>query len=84
MSLEIFSAVTFNRGSATVEAAMVFPLVILIVLGVIYTGMDIYASVRSDAELHKSAASDERLLYPEDILRTKWLVSKGFKCDTEE
>ena len=73
-----------KRGSSIVEAAVVFPLVALIVIGVIYTGMSMYQSVRSDAEYHESAAHQEKMLYPEDILRAEWLLSKGFKVEDKE
>lgn len=73
-----------SRGSAIVEAAMVFPLVILIVFGVIFTGLNMYGSVRDDAATHKEAATEEKNIYPEDILRASWLMKRGFADETKE
>ena len=68
-----------SRGSAMVEAAMVFPLVILIVAGVIMTGLKMYSHVRADAVFHKSEAQAELMITAEDILRGKWTVAHGRK-----
>ena len=66
-----------SRGSTMVEAAMVFPLVIIIVAGVIMTGLRMYGHVRDDAAFHRSEVLSEKKITAEDILRVKWTVTYG-------
>lgn len=74
-----------SRGSTMVEAAMVFPLIILIVAGVIMTGMRMYGHVREDAAYHRSEAQSITSITAEDFLRGKWTVSHGkFRGSKEE
>lgn len=72
-----------SRGSTLVEAAIVFPLVILICAAVIMTGLKMYSHVIDDASEHRSEADTKREITVEDILRGKWTLSHN-ENDEEE
>ena len=59
-----------------VEAAMVFPLVILITIGIITAGLNIYMSVRDDAIRHRTDDLNQGAITTENVLRGKWTVSQ--------
>lgn len=73
-----------SRGSTMVEAAMVFPLVMIITAAVIMTGLKMYAAVRTDAEMRKSGSRTEKTVTAEDILRGKWTISQGKRNESGE
>ena len=65
------------EGSAVVEAALVFPLVVLIIAGVIGLSLDVMEETRADALRHRTearAALDPRILSTENIMRGVWLI----------
>ena len=65
------------EGSAAVEAAMVFPLVVLIIAGVIGLSLGVLEETREDALRHRTEARealDPRILSTENIMRGVWLV----------
>lgn len=71
----IFSA----DGSATVEAALVFPVAVLICAGVISCALRIEARVKDDAMRHRKEAgeyADARIINTENILRTVWVLDE--------
>ena len=67
-----------------VEAAMVFPLVMIITAAVIMTGLKMYAAVRNDAEMHKNGSQTEKTVTVEDILRGKWTISQVKRNESAE
>lgn len=65
------------EGSTAVEAAMVFPLVVLIIAGVIGLSLGVLEETREDALRHRTEARealDPRILSTENIMRGVWLV----------
>jgi len=62
-----------------VEAAVVFPLVILIVLGIISIALAKYTDVQGSAERHREDALgwfDDSAPHAEDVLRARWLLDE--------
>ena len=67
-----------SKGSSTVEASLVFPLVILVLITLLLTGVRMLEKVRSSA-LKNRAYSVETLepsMPAETLLRLKWLGIK--------
>ena len=63
------------RGSAQVEAAMLVPLVVFIIAGMISLGSDLYAKTAKSSALNTAAAgalSRGGTLPAESILRGRW------------
>ena len=59
------------------EAAMVFPLVVLLIAGVIGLSLDMLEETKTDAQRHREEARevlDPRILSTENIMRGVWLV----------
>ncbi|MCR5336189.1 MAG: hypothetical protein K6E42_06505 [Synergistes sp.] len=66
-----------KRGSSTVEAAIVFPLIILIAAALIAIGSDNCSKVREDSDKNIAAAElalDQDLLTVENIMRGRWIL----------
>ena len=66
-----------RQGSAMVEAAVVFPITVLVILGIIRLSMDLYGSVQQDSLRHRQQASEDmrqRRWSAEDAMRGKWLL----------
>lgn len=66
-----------KRGSSTVEAAIVFPLIILITAGLITIGSSNCKKVRDDSDKNIAAAElalDQKLLTVENIMRGRWIL----------
>ena len=66
-------------GSAVLEAALVFPLVVLLLAGVIGLSLNVLQSTKEDAERHREEAKamlDPQLLTTENILRGVWLLDE--------
>lgn len=71
------STAASSRGSVTVEAAVVFPVMILIVAGGIYLSLDMLAEVREACERYMLEAAKwltETKVYPEDLLRGRLML----------
>ena len=65
------------NGSAIVEAALVFPLVVMIIAGVISLSLGVMEETRTDALRHREEAREAlgpRILSTENIMRGVWLV----------
>ena len=65
------------EGSAVVEAALVFPLVVLIIAGVISLSLGVMEETKEDALRHRTEARealDPRILSTENIMRGVWLI----------
>jgi hypothetical protein len=66
-----------KTGSTFVEAAMIFPLVILLVAGIISVSLSMYVDVVEDSQMHKDAALSDQNLAGFDIgilMRGKWIL----------
>lgn len=66
-----------RNGSATVQAAMIFPVLILIVAGMISIGLSMYEDVKSDSQLHRDEMLSEVNAGGIDIsliMRGKWIL----------
>ena len=78
MSSEIFlRRISDAEGSAAVEAALVFPLVVIIIAGVISLSLGVMEETRTDALRHRTEARealDPRILSTENIMRGVWLI----------
>ena len=64
-----------KRGSSTVEAAMIFPLVVLITVGIIRHTLGFHDRIRDASAEHiekTESFMENRLLTTEDVLRVKW------------
>ncbi len=75
----ILRAASDNSGHAIVEAAVVFPVVILIILGIISVSLSKYNDVSGSAQRHRDDAGQwfcSGLLHAEDILRTRWMLDE--------
>ncbi|MBQ2095675.1 MAG: pilus assembly protein [Firmicutes bacterium] len=62
-----------------VEAALVFPLVVLIIAGVIGLSLRILAETKTDALRHREEARealDPRILSTENIMRGVWTTNE--------
>ena len=67
------------RGSAAVEAALVFPLVILLTAGLIGLSLQILDGTKEDAQRHRAAAREDlnaRILTTENVMRGVWLLDE--------
>ena len=64
-----------SAGSATVEASLVFPLVILVIITLLMTGVKMLEKVMCNAALNKAYAIEtlEPAMPAETVLRLKWL-----------
>ena len=76
----IFSKrISDEQGSAVIEAALVFPLVVLLLAGLIALSLHIMEDTQADAAVHREAASaslDDHLLCTENVLRGVWLLDE--------
>lgn len=66
-----------KAGSTFVEAAMIFPLVILLVVGIINVSLSMYEDVAEDSQRHQDAALSEQSLVGTDmgnLMRGKWIL----------
>jgi|GEM_PF-3730893 len=64
-----------KRGSSTVEAAMIFPLVVLITVGIIRHTLGFHDRIMDASAEHiekTESFMENRLLTTEDVLRVKW------------
>lgn len=67
-----------RRGSASVEAALVFPLIILIAAALISIGSGLYESVKSTSLSHMEKARQEAegsVISAERIMRGRWIIN---------
>ena len=67
----------FRRGSAQVEAAMIVPLLILIIAMIIRVGIGQTDSVQVNADRHREQAAGicaGKACSPENLLRGKWML----------
>ena len=78
MSSGIFlKRISDAEGSAIVEAALVFPLVVLIIAGIISLSLGVMEETKADALRHRTEARealDPRILSTENIMRGVWLI----------
>ena len=78
MSSETFlKRISDAEGSAVVEAALVFPLVVMIIAGVISLSLGVMEETKADALRHRTEARetlDPRILSTENIMRGVWLI----------
>lgn len=66
-----------RKGSSTVEAALVIPLLILIIVGLISAGIRLEKRVEDSSSDHVYEARDilgSKLDNPEKIVRAKWVI----------
>lgn len=66
-----------HRGSSTVEAALVIPLLILIIAGLISVGIRLEKRVEDSSSYHVYEARDvldSKFENPEKIVRAKWVI----------
>mgnify|MGYP003316154717 CR=1 FL=1 len=66
-----------RKGSSTVEAALVIPLLILIIIGLISAGIRLEKRVELNSGEHVCDAQDvlkSKLENPEKIIRAKWVI----------
>ena len=66
-------------GNAIVEAALVFPLVVLLLAGIMSLSLDILQETEADALRHREEAKETlkpRLVTTENILRGVWLLDE--------
>ena len=64
-------------GFAMIEAALVYPLLVLIVFSVMFAGLRLQAEMKESAAEHRTSASrEESLLREETLLRTVWLTQR--------
>ena len=67
------------RGSAVVEAALVFPLVVLLIAGLTGLSLQVLEETKTDALRHREEARealDPRILSTENIMRGVWLLDE--------
>jgi len=80
MYLETFlRRISDPSGSAIVEAALVFPLVVLLLTAIIGLSLQILAGTETDAARHREEAKEElepKLLEVENVLRGVWLMDE--------
>jgi len=63
-----------KRGSTTVEAALVFPLILIVLLGIVSLGITLSNRVKNEAEkLEIQEEIIEPGLSSEKVLRLKWM-----------
>ena len=66
-----------KTGSTLVEAAMIFPLVILLLAGIIHVSLFMYEDVVKDSRRHRDEALSDQSLAGADmgtIMRGKWVL----------
>ena len=77
MYLEIFlKRISDSSGSTIVEAALVFPLVVLLLAAIMGLSLQVLTGTQEDAARHREEAREElepELLDVENILRGVWL-----------
>ncbi|MBO5517284.1 MAG: pilus assembly protein [Firmicutes bacterium] len=80
MYLEIFlKRISDPSGSAIVEAALVFPLVVLLLAAILGLSLQILTGTEEDAVRHREEAREElepKLLEVENVLRGVWLLDE--------
>ena len=80
MYLEIFlKRISDPSGSAIVEAALVFPLVVLLLAAILSLSLQILTGTEEDAARHREEAREElepKLLEVENVLRGVWLLDE--------
>ena len=67
-----------RRGSTTVEAVLVFPLIILIAAALISIGSGLYKNVKDMSLDHIEKArqeSEDPVLSTESIMRGRWIIN---------
>ncbi len=78
MCLAIFlKRISDRQGSAAVEAALVFPLVVLLIAGLTGLSLQILEDTEADAMRHRNEAVDAldfSMVSTENILRGGWLI----------
>lgn len=78
MSSETFlKRISDPEGSAVVEAALVFPLVVLLIAGLTGLSLQVLEETKTDALRHREEAReqlDPRILSTENILRGVWVT----------
>ncbi len=65
-----------RSGSSAVEAALIYPLIILIIAGLISIGSDMSGKVVSSSAAHALAAREsceDETVSAEDIMRGRWI-----------
>lgn len=75
MFLKILCAQDFNRGSALVQASIIIPLIVLIIVGMISLGNDLCEKVETSSAEHCAAVEDiidGGTIPPESVIRGKW------------
>ncbi len=75
-SASFFEAVSKKDGSAMVEAALVFPLLVLMIAGIVSCALYVQDHIRQDAERHRAEASEyleSSVMRPETPLRLEWV-----------
>lgn len=70
--MQIFNS---RRGSATVEAALIVPLIFIVVFGLISIALNYYNRIYEQSQTEMQTA------YPEDIMRTRRLCNNLFAAD---
>ena len=70
--MQIFKS---RRGSATVEAALIVPLVFIVVFGLISIALSYYSRIYEQSQTKMQTA------YPEDIVRTRRLCNNLYTSD---
>lgn len=68
-----------QTGSAAIEAALVFPLVVLLIAGTIALSFQIMEGTRTDALRHRNEARellDARIVTTENIMRGVWVLDE--------
>ena len=67
-----------SRGSTAVEAALLYPLILTVVFGFIFTSLRLYGSVREDAVSHRAQiiARITEEPTPESVLRAGWILAR--------
>ena len=69
------SSVPSSRGSAEVEAALIIPLVILIIVGMVKLGVQLFEKVDASCLEHQAYAEELAgggKIPEESVLRTRW------------
>ncbi|NMA93649.1 MAG: pilus assembly protein [Clostridiales bacterium] len=62
-----------------IEAALVFPLLVLMIAGIVSCALYVQDHVRQDAERHRIEAGEyleSSLLRPETLLRLEWVADE--------
>ncbi len=78
-SANFFEAISKKDGSAMLEAALIFPLLVLMIAGIVNCALYVQSHVRQDAEKHRAEASEylnSSMLRPEAVLRLEWVADE--------